>query len=84
MATILSQSKRVFNATKSNAIISKSKNVFWFFFRHFRTLHKIWNTFKKNDEPQRLFVSEIIDSKSRSYLNAQKATYQNTDGQWTC
>ena len=26
--------------------------------------------FEKNDEPQRLFVSEIIDCKKRGYLNA--------------
>ena len=32
MTSILSQSKRVFNATNSNTFISKSKNIFWIFF----------------------------------------------------
>ena len=40
--------------------------------------------FEKKDEPQRLFVSEIIDSKERGYLNAKKAPCQNTYGQSTC
>ena len=29
--------------------------------------------FEKKDEPQILFVSDIIDCKKRGYLNAQKA-----------
>ena len=32
MTSILSQEKQVFNATNSNAIISKSKNIFGSFF----------------------------------------------------
>ena len=40
--------------------------------------------FEKKDGPQRLFLSEIIDSKKRSYVNAQRASCQNTYGQWTC
>ena len=40
--------------------------------------------FEKEDEPQKLLVSEIIDYKMRGYLNAQKAAYQNTYGQSTC
>ena len=32
MTSILSQWKRVFNATNSNVIISKSKSIFWIFF----------------------------------------------------
>ena len=39
---------------------------------------------EKQDEPQRLFLSEIIDSKKWGYLNAQKAPCQNTYGQSTC
>ena len=40
--------------------------------------------FETNDEPQRLFVSDIIDCKKRCYLNAKKAPFQNTHGQSTC
>ena len=40
--------------------------------------------FEKKYEPQGLFISEIIDYKKRSYLNAQKAMCQHTYGQWTC
>ena len=32
MTSILSKQKWVFNATNSNAIISKSENIFWTFF----------------------------------------------------
>ena len=83
MASILSQSKRVFNATKSNAIISKSKNVFWFFFCIFEIYVKFQILWKKRWASE-LFVSEIIDCKKHGYLNAQKAPYQNTDGESTC
>ena len=38
----------------------------------------------KKDEPQRLFVSEIIVCKKQGYLNAQNALCQNTYGQSTC
>ena len=30
---------------------------------HFRDLHKVWNTLQKKDEPQRRFLSEIMESK---------------------
>ena len=40
--------------------------------------------FEKEDDPQILFSSQIIDSKMRGYLNAKKATCQNTTGQSTC
>ena len=53
------------------------------FFLHFQTLKKIRNTLKKKNEPWRLFVSEIIHCKKRSYLNAQKAPCQNTYWQST-
>ena len=47
MKSILSESKKVFNATNSNAIISKEKNIFWIFKLRVRNLHKILNTFRK-------------------------------------
>ena len=40
--------------------------------------------FEKKDEPQRLFLSEVIGSKKQGYLNAYKAPCQNTYGQSTC
>ena len=57
------------------------QKIFAEFFLHLRNLQKIWNTFKKKDAPQRLFVSEIIDCKKQSYLNAQKAPCQIAYGQ---
>ena len=40
--------------------------------------------FQTKDEPQKLFFSDIIDCKKWGYVNAQKASCQNTFGQWTC
>ena len=47
MTSILSQEKRVFNATNSNAIISESKKIFWIFFCISGMYIKIWNTLKR-------------------------------------
>ena len=79
MTSILSLSKRMFNATNSNAIISKSKNMLWMVFWISGIYIKLGILWKKH-EPQRLFVSEIIDCKKRSYLNASKAPCQKTFG----
>ena len=79
MKCIVSQKKRVFNASNSNAIIWKSKNICWVFFYICGFYIKFKTLWKKN-EPQRLFVSEIIDCKNRTYLNAQKAPCKNTYG----
>ena len=57
--------------------LSRNQKKFSQFFLDFRNLHKIFNNLKKNDEPQRLFVSEIIDFQKRCYLNAQKTSCQN-------
>ena len=62
----------------------KIKKYFPIFFLYFQNLHKIWNTLKKKDEPWKLFVSKIVDSKQRGYLNAQRDPYQNTYGQSIC
>ena len=53
------------------------------FFVHFQ-ITSSFEYFEKNDEPGRLFVSEIIDYKKRCYLNAEKGAYQNTYGQLKC
>ena len=47
MTSILSQEKRVFNATNSNAIISESKKIFSIFFCISGMYIKIWNTLKR-------------------------------------
>ena len=61
--------------------LSQNQKCFRDFFLNFRNLHKTWNTLKKTDEPQSYFFSEIIDCKKRVYLNAQKASRQNTYGE---
>ena len=83
MTSILSQWKRVFNETNSNVIISKWKNI-WSIFLCISRSTSSFEYFEKNNEPGRLFVSEIIDYKKRCYLNAEKGAYQNTYGQLKC
>ena len=68
MTSILSQWKRVSNGTNSNTIIPKYKNIFWIFFA-FPKSTKNLQYFEKEDVPQRLFVSEIIDCKKPGYLS---------------
>ena len=68
----------------SDAIISKSKNIFSIFFSISGIYIKFRILWKRKDEPGRLFVSEIIDYKKRCYLNAEKAAYLNTYGQLKC
>ena len=62
----------MFNATISDEIISKSKNIFWIFFCISWIYIKICLLWKKN-EPERLFVFEIIDCKKRRYLMPEKS-----------
>ena len=69
MTSILSQQKWVFNASNSNAIICKSKNICSVFLS-ISAICKTFEYFEKKEEPQRWFVSEIIDCKKRGYLNA--------------
>ena len=83
MTSIISQEKQVVNATNSNAVISKSTNVFSIFFYLSGNYIKFGILWRK-DESQRLFVSEIKNSKMRGYLNGQKVPYQNTYGKSTC
>ena len=64
--------------------LSPNQKLFSAFFSAFP-----WSTynleyFPKKDEPQKVFIFDIIDCKMWGYLNAQKATCQNTYGQWTC
>ena len=62
----------------------KVKKTFSELFPAFPQSTKNLEQFETKDEGQRLFVSEIIDWKNRSYLNAEKAPCQNTYGQSTC
>ena len=52
----------------SNAIISETKNFFWFFIAFLKCA---WNLehFQKKDEYPSLIISEIIDAERRGYLN---------------
>ena len=50
----------MFNAINSNAIISKSKNI-WSIFLCISGIYIKSGIFSKNDEPRKVFVSEIID-----------------------
>ena len=52
----------------SNAIISKTKDIFWFFIAFLKCA---WNLehFQKKDESSTLIISEIIDAEWRAYLN---------------
>ena len=59
------------------------KKHFLNFLLHFQNLHKSWILRQKKNETPRLFGSEIIDCKKRSYLNAQKTLCQDTYGQST-
>ena len=54
------------------------------FFSAFRQSTYNLKYFEKNDDPQRLFVSEIKDCKKRGCLNAKKSPCQNSYGQSTC
>ena len=71
MTSILCQWKPPFNATNSNAITSKPKDVFSTFFC-ISGIYIKFEILKKKDEPRKLPVSEIIACKIQGYLNAQK------------
>ena len=45
----------------------------------------VWNFayLEKKDQLHILNISEVIDSKKRSYLNAKKQLFQNNLQQWT-
>ena len=64
MTSILSHLKPMFNATKAYAIISKSKNVLWLSFLHFRKLNKIWITMKKKMSLGVYFFLKLLTAKS--------------------
>ena len=64
--------------------LSQNRKIFSEFFSALVQSTSNLEYFEKKDDPQRLFVSKIIDFKKRSYLNAQKAPCQNTYGQPTC
>ena len=50
--------------------LSKNRKKISEFFSAFPKSRKNFEYFGKNDYPQMLFVSEIIDGKKRGYLNA--------------
>ena len=62
----------------------KNRKIFSEFFSAFLKSTQKLEYFEKEDDPPRFFVSEIIDCKKRSFLNAQKALCQKTYGQSTC
>ena len=50
--------------------LPQNQKYFLNFFLNFRNLQKFETLWKKKNETQRLFVSEIIDCKKQGYLNA--------------
>ena len=52
-------------------------------FIQFQILHKIYNIFKKKNEPSSLSVLEVIDCEKRENFNAQDVLYQKILWQWT-
>ena len=77
MTSIVSQQKRVFNAT-IQMLLSQKKSIFYQLLSVFPEYTQNLEYFEKKDEPLKLFVSQIIDCKKRGYLNAEKANCQNT------
>ena len=65
-------------------LLSQNQKIFFQFFSAFPESISNLQYFEEKNEPQRLFVSGILDCKNRGYLNALKATCQNTYGQATC
>ena len=63
--------------------LSRNEKIFSYFLSEFPKSPKNLKYYEKSDEPQRLFASEIKDCKKRGYLNAQKASCQNSYGQST-
>ena len=64
--------------------LSQNEKIFSEFFDAFPQATYNLKYFEKEDDPQRLFLSQIVDSKMRVYLNAKKGWCQNTIGQSTC
>ena len=64
--------------------LHSNQKIIFKFFSAFPESTQNLEYFATKHESGGLFVSEIIDCKKRGYLNAQKATDQNTYGQSTC
>ena len=84
---ILTTRWNVFSLSKSECLMkpihmlwSQNQKIFSYIFSAFPESRQNLESFEKNYEPQKLFVSEI----KRGYLNAQKDLCQNTYGQSTC
>ena len=83
MTSILSLKSR--RLTKSNQMkFSPKPKIFSHFFSPFLTCTSQFNNFEQKDAPPSWFISGVIDSKKRAYLNAEKAPGQNTYDQLTC
>ena len=61
--------------------LSLNQKMFSEFFSSFPQSTYILKYFEKKDDPQRLFLSQFIESKMWGYLNAKNASCQNTYGQ---
>ena len=70
------------NATNSNAIISKSKNIFSNFFLPFWNLDKIWNTLKKKMSLGGYFFPKLYTAKSGvTYMSIKPRVRRLMDSQ---
>ena len=72
-----------FIATSSNADISETENVSPFFIAFVKSTLNL-EYFEKKDQSQSLNINEIINCKTGSYLNVQKAIFHATPRQKTC
>ena len=71
------------NATNSNAIISKSKNIFSNFFLPFWNLDKIWNTLKKKMSLGGYFFPKLYTGKSGvTYMSIKPRVRTLMDSQY--
>ena len=64
--------------------LSQKPKLFSQIFYLFRKYTLNFEHFERKDEPHSCCISEITDCKKRGYLNAEKASCQNTYGQPTC
>ena len=67
----------MFNAT-IQILLSQKENISSEFFSGFPEPTFNLEYFEKKDEPQKLFVSEIIDFNNQCYSNAKKTPCQKT------
>ena len=68
---------RDFLATRSNAIILKTKKIFPAIFSAFFKSTENFEHFEKKDELHHLNISEVIDTEGYGFLHARKLVFQN-------